>query len=309
MSATSEPVDTHGDRYGNAFLLSDAPDNRAAGRRHAGGRCDAAAGRGAGARRHPVAQPGDLRHHVDGARGAAHHRGEPAPQLHRSRRVPADGGDRAALHPDARRPLPRAGRDDRHAHAGLVGGDHARRAVAEVEVAGAARGRRQADGPAEPRVRRRRARGVGEVLPLLRRRAADHPAAAAQVHHRPRGRRAASRREHDRGRRGPRHDVHGARRRHRRDQRPARAAARGRRASTSRCTSTAPAAASCGRSSTPTRRGTSAWSGCAPSTCRATSTASSTRGSAGSCSASPATCPRTSSSTRTTSASATRRSR
>jgi glutamate decarboxylase len=28
MSATSEPVDTHGDRYGNAFLLSDAPDNR-----------------------------------------------------------------------------------------------------------------------------------------------------------------------------------------------------------------------------------------------------------------------------------------
>jgi glutamate decarboxylase len=28
MSATSEPVDTHGDRYGNAFLLSDAPDNK-----------------------------------------------------------------------------------------------------------------------------------------------------------------------------------------------------------------------------------------------------------------------------------------
>src|SRR6185295_7531102 len=28
MSATSEPVDTHGDRYGNAFLLSDAPDNQ-----------------------------------------------------------------------------------------------------------------------------------------------------------------------------------------------------------------------------------------------------------------------------------------
>ena len=27
MSATSEPVDTHGDRYGNAFLLADAPDN------------------------------------------------------------------------------------------------------------------------------------------------------------------------------------------------------------------------------------------------------------------------------------------
>ena len=28
MSVTSQPVDTHGDRYGNAFLLSDAPDNR-----------------------------------------------------------------------------------------------------------------------------------------------------------------------------------------------------------------------------------------------------------------------------------------
>ena len=37
----------------------------------------------------------------------------------------------------------------------------------------------KADGPAEPRLRRRRARRVGEVLPLLRRRAADHPAAAA----------------------------------------------------------------------------------------------------------------------------------
>ena len=28
MSATREPVDTHGDRYGNAFLLSDAPDHK-----------------------------------------------------------------------------------------------------------------------------------------------------------------------------------------------------------------------------------------------------------------------------------------
>jgi glutamate decarboxylase len=28
MTATSEAVDTHGDRYGNAFLLSDAPDHR-----------------------------------------------------------------------------------------------------------------------------------------------------------------------------------------------------------------------------------------------------------------------------------------
>jgi glutamate decarboxylase len=51
------------------------------------------------------------------------------------------------------------------------------------------RARREAAGKptdrTEPRVRRRRARGVGEVLPLLRRRAAHHPPAAAQVHDRP----------------------------------------------------------------------------------------------------------------------------
>ena len=61
--------------------------------------------------------------------------GQPAPQLHRPRRVPAHGRDRAALHPDARRPLPRPRPDDRSPHPGLVRGDHARRPVAEVEVA------------------------------------------------------------------------------------------------------------------------------------------------------------------------------
>ena len=90
------------------------------------------------------------------------------------------------------------------------------------------RARREAAGKAtdapEPRLRRRRARRVGEVLPLLRRRAADHPAPARQVHDRPRGRRAARRREHDRRRRRARHDLHRPRRRHRRHQRPARAA-------------------------------------------------------------------------------------
>ena len=175
----SEQLDALAASYGNRFLLEPAPDNPLPqhGMRVGGG--DAADRRGAGARRHPDAQPGDVRDDLDGARGAADHRREPAPQLHRPRRVPADGGDRAALHPHARRPLPRAGRDDRRAHAGVLGGDHARRAVAEVEVARAARGGRQGHRPAEPRVRRRRARGVGEVLPLLRRRAADHPAAAA----------------------------------------------------------------------------------------------------------------------------------
>ena len=48
------------------------------------------------------------------------------------------------------------------------------------------------------------------------------PLQPRQVHDRPRGRRAARRREHDRRRGRAGHDVHRARRRHRRDQRPAR---------------------------------------------------------------------------------------
>ena len=111
------------------------------------------------------------------------------------------------------------GRDDRRPDPGLVRGDHARRPVAEVEMAPATRGSRQVDRPAEPGLRRRRARRLGEVLPLLRRRAADRPAAARQVHDRPGGHRAPRRREHDRGRRGARDDVHRACRRRHRDQR------------------------------------------------------------------------------------------
>ena len=66
----------------------------------------------------------------------------------------------------------------------------------------------KADRPAQPDVRRRRARGLGEVLPLLRRGAADRPLQRAQVHDRPRGRGAAPGREHDRrgGRAG--HHLH-----------------------------------------------------------------------------------------------------
>jgi hypothetical protein len=63
-------------------------------------------------------------------------------------------------------------------------------------------------GPAEPRLRRRRARRVGEVLPLLRRGAAHHPAAARQVHDRAGGRGAPRRREHHRRGGGPGHHVH-----------------------------------------------------------------------------------------------------
>ena len=81
--------------------------------------------------------------------------------------------------------------------------------VAEVELAHPATGRGRLDRPPEPRLRRRRARRVGEVLPLLRRRAAHRAPAAGEVHDRPRGRRAARRREHDRRRRRPRHDLTG----------------------------------------------------------------------------------------------------
>ena len=95
----------------------DAPDNRLPQHGMSADRRDAADRRGAGSRRHPEAQPGDVRDDLDGARGAAADRREPAPQLHRPRRVSADRRDRAALHPDARRPLQRPGRDDRRAHA------------------------------------------------------------------------------------------------------------------------------------------------------------------------------------------------
>ena len=50
----------------------------------------------------------------------ADHPREPPSQLHRPRRVPEDGGDRATLHPDARAPVPCAGGDDRRPDAGVV---------------------------------------------------------------------------------------------------------------------------------------------------------------------------------------------
>ena len=177
--------------YGNRFLTEDAPDGPFPDQRHVGARRDAPGRRGTGAGGRPAAQPRHLRHHLDGAGGAAADRREPLPQLHRPRRVPDLGRDRAALHPHARRPLPRARRDHRRPHPGLLGGDHARRPLAEVEVEGAARSGRQAGRQAEPGLRRRRARGLGEVLPLLRRRAADRAAAGGQVRDRARGRRAA----------------------------------------------------------------------------------------------------------------------
>ena len=173
------------------------------------------------------------------------------------------------------------GRDDRSAHAGVVRGDHARQPVAEVELAEASGGGRQVDGEPEPGLRRRRARGLGEVLPLLRRRAADRAAAAGQVHDRAGRRRAAHRREHDRRRRRARHDLHRAPGRHRRASTTCWCGSRTSGDSTCRCTSTARAAGSSGRSSIPTRSGTSGWSRCARSTSPGTSSGWSTPASAG----------------------------
>ena len=134
----------------------------------------------------------------------------------------------------------------------------------------------------EPGLRRRRPRGLGKVLPLLRRRTADRAAAAGQVHDRPRRRRAPHRREHDRRRRRPRHHLHRPRRRHRRDQRPAAAAEGGEGARRADPRRRRLAAASSGPSSTRTRSGTSGSSRCARSTSPATSSGSSTPASAGS---------------------------
>ena len=263
---------------------------------------------GARARRDPGAQPGHLRHHLDGAGGTAPDHREPVPQLHRPRRVSADRRDRAALHPHARPPLPRSGRDHRRPHPGLLGGDHARRPVAEVEVARAPGEGRQVHRQAQPGLRRRRARRLGEVLPLLRRRAAHRPAAARQVHDRPRGRGAAHRREHDRRRRRARDHVHRPRRRHRRHQQAPRGA-QGRQgarrpAARRRCERRLRVALPASR----LRVGLPARAGALDQRLRAQVRDGLSRGSAGSSSARRPTSPRTWSSTRTTSARPTPRS-
>ena len=195
---------------------------------------------------------------------------------------PHDRRDRAALHPDARRPLPRARRDDRRPHAGLVRGDHARRPVAEVEVA-----RSAARPPASPPTQPNLVFG-GDVHVVWEKfcRYFDVeprivPLQPGKYTIGPEDVEPARRREHDRRRGRARHDLHRPRRRHRRDQRPAgqlqrrqgprRPAARRRRQRRLRLALPLPA----------TRSGTSGSSRCARSTSPATSSGSSTRASAG----------------------------
>ena len=137
------------------------------------------------------------------------------------------------------------------------------------------------DRPAEPRRRHQRAGLLGEVLPLLGRRAALRADGGRPLHARRRGGRRALRREHDRRRRDPRLDLRRQLRAGRRDRRGARRARARARASTSRSTSTPPPAASSRRSSSRSSSGTSASRACSRSTPPATSTGSSTPASAG----------------------------
>ena len=254
---TTPLVDSHGDRYGNAFLLSDAPDHRLP--QHGMPAVDAMRLLGEelvldGIPMRNLATFVTTWMEPEAQRVIAEN-------LHRNYIDHAEYPQTAEIEQRCIRMLA----DLFHAPGETTGtrtqGSSEAIMLGALSLKWKWRERREAAGqgdrPAEPRVRRRRARRVGEVLPLLRRRAADHPAAARQVHDRARGRRAARRREHDRRRRGARARRSPAT--------PTTSSASTRcwcacatsAASTSRCTSTAPAAASCGRSCTRTRRGTS----------------------------------------------------
>ena len=116
-------------------------------------------------------------------------RGKPAHELHRPRRVPADGRDRAALLPHDRRPVPRARGETTGAR---TQGSSEAIMLGALSLKWKWRARREAAGKATERPNLVFGGDVhvvlGEVLPLLRRRAADRPAGARQVHDRPRGR-------------------------------------------------------------------------------------------------------------------------
>ena len=130
-------------------------------------------------------------------------------------------------------------------------GRHAGRPRAELAMA---RTRRQglAQAHAQPGDGLQRAGGVGEVLPLLRRRAAVSADGEGSLRHHSRAGARERRRGHHRCRRDPGHHVHRRARTDRRDLRGAGQAGRRRRTSMCRCTSTRPAAGSSSRSCIPT---------------------------------------------------------
>ena len=275
------PTDADAALFGNRFITQEVPSSRVPGRGYAGRGRDAAGVRGPGDRGRSGSQPGHLRDDLDGAGGAADHRREPAPQLHRPCGVPAHGRDRAALHPDDRGPVPRARRDHGGTHPGLVGGDHAGRVVAEVEVAGASAGRRPS---------RRRARTWSSAATCTW---SGRSSAATSTSSRGSCRcsRASTPSAPTTWRRTWTRTPSAWRRCSAPPSPATRTTSsasttcccrsRASAGSTSRCTSTVPAAASSGRSSIRTPPGTSGSSRCAPSTSPDTSSGWSTPASAG----------------------------
>ena len=246
-------------------------------------------------RRQRQAEPGDVRHHVDGARGRAAD-GRVLTQEHdRQGRVPADRRARAPLREHPRAPVERPARaGGRLLDHRVERGVHARRHGAAVAVARQAPRRGPGHGPAEPRHGQQRPGLLGEVLPVLGRRAQVRaPRPRPLPPGRPRGRRPV-RREHDRRRRDHGLDDGrllraggGARRGARRPgghaRRPRRADPRGRRVR--RLRRAVPPAGD--------RVGLPAQAASPRSTPPGTSTAWSTRASAGSSGATRSTCPRT----------------
>ncbi len=231
--------------------------------------------RRAAARRQLAAQHGDVRHDVDGARGREADGRDVRQEHDRQGRVSADRRDRAALREHRRRAVPRAHRRRRHRRVDdrIQRGRDARWPGDEVEVASAPRGSRAPHRQAEHGDGLQRPGRVGEVLPLLGRRAALRATHRRPVHRGARDRHGVRRREHDRRDPDPRHHLHRRVRADQGDPRSRRRLQRRARHSTSRSTSTPRAAGSSRRSCTPTSSGTSGSRRSSRSTCRATSTA------------------------------------
>ncbi len=137
--------------------------------------------RRADARRQQQVEPRDVRHDLDGSAGREADGRDVRQEHDRQGRIPGDRRDRAALRLHGGRPVPRRGParrrpvqrcrrvDGRIQRGGDAGG-----LATEVAVAGeGGRWKKELEGPhAESGDGLQRAGGVGEVLPLLRRRAA-----------------------------------------------------------------------------------------------------------------------------------------
>ena len=127
----------------------------------------------------------------------------------RQGRVPADGGDRAALRAHARRPVERARVRQHGGRVGdrIVGGVHARRDGGQVAVAGEASGGRPAGGSTEHGVRAGAGR-VAQVRQVLGHRDARGADVAGALRDGRRRHAGPRRREHDHGRADVRRHLH-----------------------------------------------------------------------------------------------------